>query len=187
MSLPYTDKTALQNYLKRTIAVGFDTQLTAYIEAMSRFADTYCSCILVDTLETTRKYDGTGDNVLYIDSCHDISAVTVDGTNVFADVYLYPANIDRKNTLEMAYNAFTRGRQNVEVTGVFAHFTELPEHLKFAVTVLVAGILNQVDKQTDGIKSEKVGEYQVTYKDDKERADYAQAMAILQSFRPIVF
>lgn len=181
----YTDKQAVQNYIKRNIDAAFDTQLNAYIEAMSRFADGYCSCTLVAETETTRKYDGNGDSVLEIDGAYDITAVTVDGATVTP--LKYPANSERTTSLELMYDTFSRGRQNVHVTATFGRFTELPADLKFAVTVLVAGVVNRIDKQTDSIKSEKVGEYQVTYKDEKERADYTQAMNILKMYRPITF
>lgn len=182
----YTTKSEVQNYLKRNIDTGFDTQLTTYIEAMSQFADNFVGCTLVDATPSTRKYDGSGETSLLIDDCHTITEITVDGASVLTDVVQYPANQPRKNTLKLPYTGFPEGNQNVEVTGVFARFTSLPAELKYAVTVLVAGIVNQVDNQTDGVKSEKVGEYQVTYTDG-ERKDYERAMAILKSYRPIFF
>lgn len=181
----YTTKSEVQNYLKRNIDAGFDTQLTTYIEAMSRFADTFCGCILVEETPTTRKYDGNGSNELYIDGVHDITEVTADDA-VITPIF-YPANKPRKTSMVLTTSVFPSGYQNIEVTGKFGRFTSLPADLKFAVTVLVAGIMNQVDKQTDGVKSEKVGEYQVTYADNGQRADHERAMAILKSYRPIVF
>jgi hypothetical protein len=184
--MPYTDKTAVQNYTLTNIEAGFDTQLTEWINAMSRFADQYCGVTLVSETETTRLYDGEGTDELKIDSVYDIDTVTTTGGVVLSPLF-YPANSDRKYLLRLQYDYFPVGMQNVAVTGVFARFKELPADIKFAVTVLVAGIVNQSNKQTDGIKSEKVGEYQVTYKDEKERADYARAMSILDSYRKIAF
>ncbi len=181
----YTTKQEVQNYLKRNIDAAFDTQLTTYIEAMSRYADNFCGQTLVAETETTRLYDGNNRNELPIDDVHDITAVTIDGTTVTP--FQYPANRSRKNLLTFRYDYFIAGNQNVAVTGKFGRLTALPADLKFAVTVLVAGIMNQVDKQTDGIKSEKVGEYQVVYKDDKERTDYLMAMGILKNYQTIAF
>lgn len=181
----YTDKTAIQNYLLRTIDASFDTQLTAWITAMSRFMDTYCNCTLVETTPSVRLYDGTGDHELKIDDVYSITAVSVD--SVVLTPYFYPANTSRKYVLSFDSDTFTAGRQNVSVAGIFGRFNALPEDIKYACTVLVAGIVNQSNKQTDGIKSEKIGEYTVTYKDEKERADYARAMVILDSYRKITF
>jgi len=181
----YTDKTAVQNYTLTNIDVTFDTQLTAWITAMSRYMDNYCGCTLVDTGSSTRLFDGNGAEEMKIDDVLSITLVTVDAVTVTP--LAYPANSARKYLLSLDNQTFTAGRQNVAVTGIFALFSTLPEDIKFACTVLVAGIVNQSNKQTDGIKSEKVGEYQVTYKDEKERADYARAMSILDTYRKIAF
>lgn len=180
----YTTKIAVQNYLKRNIDTGFDAQLNAYIAAMSRFADTFCSQTLVAETATARKYDGNGLQELHIDDVYDVTEVTAN--DVVISPLLYPANSPKKHRLLLTTTAFPHGFQNIEVTGKFGRFTSLPPDLEFAVTVLVAGIVNQVDKQTEGIKSEKIGEYQVTYTDG-QRHDYEQAMAILKSYRPIIF
>lgn len=180
----YCDKVDVQGYLLTVIETSFDANLTLYIEAMSRFADTFCGQTLVNNTASTRKYDGNGSNQLIIDDCYDITEVTVSDTVVTP--YQYPANRTRKNILELDRDYFTTGRQNVEVTAKFGRFTSLPSDLRFAVTVLVAGVINQVKSQGEAIQSEKVGEYQVVYRNPKERADYQQAMAILKSYRPII-
>lgn len=182
----YTDKTAIQNYTLTNINVLLDTQLTEWIDGMSRFMDNHCGITLVGVAPVvTRVYDGNGEGDLKIDSAYGITTVTVDGTAVTP--LKYPSNSPRTYVLRLPGGAFTVGMQNVSVTGIFGRFNALPADLKFACTVLVAGIVNQSNKQTDGIKSEKVGEYQVTYKDEKERADFARAMQILDNYKKVVF
>lgn len=182
----YTDKTAVQNYTLTNINVSLDTQLTEWITAMSRFMDNHCGITLVgEAPAVTRVYDGNGEAELKIDSAYTVTTVTVDGTAVTP--LKYPANSPRTYLLRLTDGTFTVGMQNVAVTGIFARLNALPTDLKFACTVLVSGIVNQSNKQTDGIKSEKVGEYQVTYKDEKERADYARAMQILETYKKVVF
>ena len=181
----YTVKTAVQNYTLTNIDVTFDTQLTAWITAMSRFMDNYTGRTLVEDTASPRLYDGNDCAELKIDDVNTITEVTVD--DVVVTAYAYPSNSARKYLLKLDGDTFTAGMQNVSVTGKFGYFTALPEDIKFACTVLVAGIVNQSNKQTDGIKSEKVGEYQVTYKDEKERSDYARAMQILDGYKVISF
>lgn len=185
--ISYTDKTAIQNYLLQNIDASFDTQIASWITAMSRFMDGYCGCTLVETTPATRLYDGTGYSELKIDDVYTITAVVVDGTTVTPATY--PANSARKYLLKFAYDTFTVGMQNVSVTGNFGRFKLLAdcEDIKFACTVLVAGIVNQSNKQTDGIQSEQIGEYKVTYTNPKERADYDRAMQILNTYRKITF
>lgn len=182
----YTNKATVENYLNKGIVAEYYLQLDEWIDAMSRYADTFCSQTLVADEATTRKYDGDGTIQLNIDDVYEISEVTVSGGVVTP--YQYPTNRDRKNVLILDNDYFTTGRQNIAVTGKFGRFsTTVPTDLAFAVTVLVAGIMHQVETKADGIKSEKVGEYQVTYKDGQERADYDRAMSILKSYRPITF
>ena len=181
----YSDKTAVQNYTLTNIDVTFDTQLTAWIAAMSRFMDNYTGRTLVQDTASTRTYDGSGDGELKIDDVNLITQVAVGG--VVVTPYAYPSNSARKYVLKLDGDIFVTGMQNVAVTGKFGYHTTLPEDIKFACTVLVAGIVNQSNKQTDGIKSEKVGEYQVTYKDEKERSDYARTMQILDGYKVIAF
>jgi hypothetical protein len=183
--MPYTDKTAVQNYSLTNIDGAFDVQLTAWITAMSRFMDQYTGRTLVQDTATTRMYDGNVDAELKIDDVNAITEVTVD--DVVITPYTYPANSARKYLLRLQDDYFPIGMQNVAVTGKFGYFTALPEDIKFACTVLVVGIVNQSNKQTDGIASEKVGEYQVSYRTEKERADYSRAMQILDGYKVISF
>jgi hypothetical protein len=183
--MPYTDQTAVENYLLTSIDVAFATQLVEWIDAMSRHMDQFCGRTLVNNEPGTKLYDGTGDNELLIDDVHNITAVTIDG--VTFTPYAYPANSACKRVLRFNGDIFPAGMQNVSVAGTFGRFTTLPNDLKFACTVLVAGIINQANKQTDGVQSEKIGEYTVTYKNDQERADFARATAILNGYRKIAF
>lgn len=181
----YTDQASVENYLQTSIDASFASQFASWAGAMSRFMDGYSGRLLVDTVATTRVYDGNGMCDLTIDDVYDISAVTVDGVTV--SPFTYPANSTRKNFIKLASDRFTAGNQNVSVTGIFGRFKVLPDDIKYACTVLVAGVINQTNKQTDGVKSEKIGEYTITYKDDKERADYDRAIQILNTYRKIAF
>lgn len=184
--MPYTTKAAIENYLQTDIDPAFDTQLTEYIAAMSRYADEYTGRTLVAGADdTTCLYDGNGEKSLRIDDVVSITEVTVD--DVVVTPFAYPANTVRRYRLELSGSCFTVGQQNVSVTGRFGYFASLPTQLKFAVTVLVAGIVNQVKVQADGVKSETVGSYTVTYKDAKERSDFEMAMKTLAGYSRISF
>jgi len=181
----YTDRTAVLNYLLLTAEASFTTQIDEWIAGMSRYMDHYTGRTLVQDTESTQKYDGNGTSELVIDDVHDIAEVTVFSTAVTP--YEYPANTSRKNQLQLETNIFSRGKQNVSVRGKFGFYTALPDDLKFACTVLVAGIVNNNNKKTDEVKSEKIGAYSVTYKTDGERADYKRAMAILDMHKRLAF
>lgn len=184
----YSTKTAVQNYLLTNIDASFDTQLTAYIEAMTEFIDGKAGYPIYTETATTRIYDGSGDFIQIINPVHTITQVLVDTVEPSNTVLLKaPYNSDIKTNLTLKSGIFTADFANVSVTGKHCLAVTLPEKIKWACTVLVAGIVNQVNNQTDGVQSEKVGEYQVTYRDSKERNDYKLAMDIIGSYRRITF
>ena len=185
MSNLYTTKTAVQNYLQKTLAASFDAQLTAYIAAMSEYCDSVACYPLYRTTETTRIYDGSGLTVQRIDAVHTITDVLVD--SVVASPLEVPYNSDIKTELKLTTGGFTVGSANVSVKGIHCLKKALPAQLTHACSVFVGIILNQVKDQRGGVKSEKIGEYSVSYMSDQERLDYKMAMEIVKSYRPITF
>lgn len=186
--MSYTTKASVQNYLLTNIDASFDTQLTAYITAMTEFIDGRAGYPVFSETETTRLYDGSGTYTQLITPVHTITEVLVDTVEPSATVLLKaPYNNDIKTQLTLKSGVFTEDFANVSVTGIHCLAVTLPEKIKWACTVLVAGIVNQVNNQTEGVQSEKVGEYQVSYRDSKERTDYKLALDIIDSYRRITF
>lgn len=183
--MDYTDRTAVLNYLTVSVDAAFNSQIDEWIGGMSRFMDQYCGRTLVSETPSTHKFDGNGRTELVIDEVNSISAVRVSDTVVTP--LQYPANTNPKYKLVFERDVFTVGRQNVEVDGIFAKFAALPEDLKFACTVLVAGIVNQNKNQNLDVKSERIGQYTVTYKDEEHRADIKRAMQILDLHKRVAF
>lgn len=181
----YTDQAAVASYLNKDIASSFGTSLTSHIAAMSGYIDEAIGYPLHRTEETERKYDGNGRGRMKIDPVHTISEVTVDGTTVTP--LEWPYNSDTKTQLVQQVAHFPTGLANVSVTGVHCLKKTLPEQIKWACTVLVALTVQQVDEQREGVQSEKIGDYSVTYQDQKQRGDLIRAKEIIHSFRPIVF
>ena len=187
--MPYTTKLDVQNYLLKTIGTSFDAALTSHIAAMSEYIDRTIGYPLHRTTETERKYDGTGNNFLKIDPVHTITSVTVGGEalDMTFEAVQRPYNTDTKTELILQLKSFPQGLANVSVTGIHCLRKELPEQIKWACTVLVALTVQQVDEQREGVQSEKIGDYSVTYQDQKQRGDLIRAKEIINSFRPIVF
>ena len=193
--MKYTTEVDVENYLLTTIDPTFtsaegDTQIDKWIEAMSRFMDRKCNRTLCDTEESARKFDGNGRNSMVIDEVNAISAITIDEVDVLASVLQYPTSEPRTNELRMQNQYFTKGLQNVEVTGIFAMFgvadvDDVPEDIRHACTVLVGGIVNHAMNKTNDVKSEKVGQYSVTYTDPNQSRDFTMAMQTLNAYRRI--
>lgn len=179
----YCTKIQVQNYLLKTIDVSFDSQLNQYIAAMSEYIDSFVGYPLYRNTETEHLYNGSGSRALHIDRVHGTLEVTVDGVEV--EPVQQPYNKPVKQGLILREGAFTKGIANVSVTGKHSMCATLPEQISWACTVLVALIVQQVDEQREGVKSEKIGDYTVTFMDDVQRTDFNRAKEILKSYRPI--
>lgn len=185
MSYAYTNKTAVQNYTLTNIDASFDTQLNAWIAAMSEYIDQEAGYPVYREEETTRLYDGNGTNSLIISPVNTITEVVVD--EVVVTPHKYPYNDDTKYELILSSGCFACNIANVSVTGIHCLKKDLPESIKWACTVFVAAIVNQSNNQTDGVASEKIGDYQVSFKSEKDRADFVRAKEIVTGLRRISF
>lgn len=180
----YTSVLEVENYTLKDVASEYEDVIDDYILAMSRYIDSYTHRTIFDDTPKTLKYDGDGTNLLVIDDFLDISEVTVDGVAV--EVLEYPTNKDYTSRIVLDGDIFTKGYQNVSVTGIQAVKKELPKDIQYACTVLVSGIIfNQEANDKDGV-TEKIGNYSVTYKTPQQKKDYLVAMDILNSYRRIV-
>ena len=182
-----TTKVAIENYLLTTIDTSFDTQLNEWINGveaeMNKLADRQ---LTADAVAADYKYDGNGKDRLLVDDFVAITAVKVDGTDIIADCYLYPANKTPKWKIETT-SVFSEGRQNVVITGQkgYALAANMPIDLKWAATVLVAGIVNNGNNSAGEVASETIGRYTVTYSTQTQKDDYNRALAIIKNYRRI--
>lgn len=183
----YTTKDAVENYLVKDIDDAFDLQLEEWIRGMSLHIDRACDRVIAKvpagevTHVETYKYDGDDTDTLFIKDCTDLSEVKVDGTVV--SVIEYPANKTYTRKIKLADKVFTKGLQNVEVTGIQAMYKVVPEDIKFACTVLVAMIFqNQVNNERG--TTERIGNYSITYS-DAQKSDVQTAKATIQAYKMI--
>jgi hypothetical protein len=185
MSNAYTTKAAVQNYLMTNIDAAFDTQMTTWIAAMSDFIDQQAGYPVYTATPSTRTYDGSSLAELLISPVNTITEVALDGVAITP--LQLPYNEDTKTALIYRDNYFPADYANVTVTGRHCLKKTLPEDIRLACTILVAGIVNQSNNQTEGVKSEKIGEYQVTYASEEEQKQYKWAMDVIKSYRRISF
>lgn len=179
----YTDKASVENYILKDIDAAFDDQIANWILAMSRYIDRYCNRTIWREEEETFKYDGDGSDLMIIKDCID-PVVSIDG--VVTEVYKYPTTKEYTSriVLDDGYK-FTKGKQNVEVTGLQCMSLYLPEDIQFACTVLVGGIINNQEDQDKSGTTERIGNYSVTYKTKDQLKDFETAKQILNSYKRI--
>lgn len=180
----YTTQELVENYILKTIDPAFLGQIGQWISSMSLFIDNYCNRSIFADTEETYLYDGDGTDMIIVKDVCSISEVLVDGVAV--EYAKYPANKPYASRIRLLDGyRFTKGIQNVSVTGIQAMNEELPDDVAFACTVLVAGIINNQLKLDKAGTTERIGSYSVTYREDAQKTDFETAKTILASYKRI--
>jgi hypothetical protein len=194
MDKQYVTVEEVSKYLLLDIVDSFQDQVDNWIIAMSNQVALMTNREwLAGSAEypETRYFDGKGNAYLRIGEAIDIDAVYVGedyGENFVAitDYITYPYSGNLITKLIRKDNAFDRGIKNIKVVGRFGYGETVPEDIKFAVVVMVAGLIMNQTNQDGEIESEKIGNYAVTYKTDEQKNDFNTAKNIIASRRVIL-
>jgi len=187
----YTDIAQIQNYLLHTIEDYFRPQVEDWIARMEKYVEQETGRVFIaDSVASEKTYDGNEELYIFIDECVEIETLTIDGTAVaVSDYLLYPTNEIPKTRIKLKSDAglvFTEDEQNIVVKAKWGYSVLCPSDIGFATTVLVAGVINFSGEMEGEIKSEKIGDYSVAYKDETSLQDFERAKDILQNYKKIV-
>lgn len=188
----YTTIEAVEAYTGIEIESGSEATVEEYIEGVSRYFDQMTDRKLVADEEESgeeadyRVYDGSGSAWLPVDDYVELLSVEIGGDfitslEVVTNVGTYPIIAPHRKVYRPS--GFPAGIQNVRVAARWGYLSELSKDLKFAATVVVSGIVTAKQPGVQAKKSEKIGNYQVVYTDDKGIADYERALAILDGYK----
>ena len=187
----YTDIESVAAYLGIDAPAGSSEEaeeIAGYIRAMSATMDNMSGRRLYGDEETTNTYDGEKGEILHVKDVCAISEVLLDGADVTEAIYKYPQNKAYASRLVLPGKSWGTKRQSVEVTGIHAMHDELPEDIKLACTIFVAGVYRNAHPDPDfkgEVTSEKMGNYTVSYASAKQVGDAANAKALLSSYKRI--
>jgi hypothetical protein len=192
MAKLYASKADIEDYLLLNIDNSFNARIDKWIEAVSNHITLLTNRVwLADDEPSARFYNGNGCQGIEIDDF--IGTPTVEIGEDFATNFstttnfiLYPYNTTQKNTIILKEDVFPKGKQNIRITAKWGYLAEVPEDIRFATTVLASGIVLAQTNQDGEIESEKIGNYQVKYKDESHRNDSKQAMDIITQRRVMV-
>jgi len=188
----YTTIAEIEAYLLITIDDDFQLKVNAWIEAMEIYIDNITGRNFVAEDGTEKIYDGNGTKKLLIDDIIEIDKLEIssDQRVSFEEVtgfLSYPTNDTPKRKLILEEDVFVKGNQNIKITGDWGYSVAPPEDLKFAATILVAGIINFSMNADGEVESLTVGRYSVSYKDREKRDDFNRAKETLQMYKKLVF
>jgi hypothetical protein len=182
----YTTREAIENYMVIEIDETFDEQIDEWIEAIEEYIDNETNNdftpVAEDAVDEDRTFDGSGTNTLYIDAATEIVEVRLseDGDPLDVDTYvLYPKRADTTRKIVLKSNKFPCGIENIYINGKWGYAT-VPQDIKLAATILVAGIINNAWQSESEVQSTTIGRYSVTYKTKEQIDDYQKVEGILQ-------
>lgn len=191
---PYTEVSSVFEYLGITgpseSSSLFD-EIENWILAMSRYIDKYCNRVIYieggESAAEEFKYDGDNTSLLHIKDCVGIQEVKIDGVVYPSDKWVkYPANKPYASRIALVDGyIFTKGMQNVSITAIHAMNEELPEDVKLACTILVAGIYNARYGTGKSGTTEKIGNYSVSFDTQDQVADFESVHKILNGYKRI--
>ena len=203
MAKGYTDKNTIEKYGTITIDTSHDAFVAEVITGVEETIDLITGRNFVaNAVAGPRFYDGNGEKKLVIDDCVEVSSVEVGvdnfggsfrtipatGSNRF---FLNPANHSALGVpvtaITLASDFFTRGQQNVRITGRWGYSNTVPAAIRRAATIFAFGVIcNEQSSIGRDVKSEKIGNYTVSYDSDNKRgswADFENAIASLDSYK----
>ena len=191
----YTTQEKVEDFLKQG---ALDYSLTDYILAVQEYIEGFTGRVFKACgVASARLFDGKGKQELLIDDCIEVTKVELGNDsygNTFTEVpstgedryLLLPNNYSVRNVpitkIALTSRLFDFGMQNVKITGKWGYSEEAPADISFVATVLVAGMYN-AKNSINGINSETIGSYSISYNNQQQWDAYNRALALLNRYK----
>lgn len=189
----YTNKTNVETYLNKTITGSIDY----IIDSVEKYIDNYTGRNFVASQELIRVYSGDNTQNLLIDDAIEINKVEI-GNDQYGDSFtevdldtdykLLPANYEADGVpitkIHLRNSVFGVGVQNHRITGKWGFSEEAPSDIVWVATFLASSVYQQGQGgNLGGVASERIGEYSVSFKTDKDLDDFEKVKDILNSYK----
>jgi len=165
----------VKNLIPDTITDDFEPQILKWIQTSSIEIDNMTQRSFVVSETETRKFDGSGSQKLVIDNVIEIDEVTVDDM---------VTEVEFRGSILYSKSRFPLGFMNISVTGIFGYSEEIPLDISYACAFITAQKVLFSKKGVSQVKSEKVGNYSITY---AEGQDIKNVMNIIDSYKKYAF
>jgi hypothetical protein len=193
----YCEISDIEAYTLKEIDPSFEPQVTKWIGSVSRLMDTMANRVLVAPVVgsgedyETKYYDGDDEPYCLIHDCQEIVSVSIGdvwGENlVETDNFVVRPRIAPHSNVILKGDIFPKGVQNIAIEGRFGLFNAIPDDIRQACVVIVSGIVNNQVKGGQMTKQESIGNYSVTYSDEKQFDDFETALDIIKSYKKYDF
>ena len=193
----YTTEAKLNTFLGITIASGeADDAINGAVDIIDQYTDRN---FIADSEASARYFSGDDSQYLFIDECIEVTKVelALDGygdsyeeltEDVSNGYYALPreSGDTRRKPIDELHGRgrnWVAGEGNHRITAKWGYSVSVPAAIATAATVLAAGIYNMMRGNGGGSKkSEKIGNYQVTYQTPQEWAALDKAKQIIEQY-----
>ena len=188
----YTTEQKIADYLGIDLVADMFNDVMEGVEA---YIDNYTGRNFVADADPSDKvFDGRGSRKLRIDDCVDIVSVSMGdedfgGTfTAFTDYVELPNNVFPKTEIITTDGTwFREGIGNHKVNAKWGYSILVPKDIEQATTIMCAGIYGfGQNGGAQGVKSEKIGDYSISYKDQDPAQITIQVQGILDRYKKIM-
>jgi len=195
----YTTREKISEYLGGIDITSGDVD--SYILATQLYIDNFTGRnFKAEETASIRKYNGNDRQVLSIDDCISITKVEI-GNDIWGDTftevvnsgdtpeyYLLPTNYIADlipiTKIGLRTRSFIGGNANQRITAKWGYSEDVPADIQFSATVIASGMYYaNRGENTGAIKSEKIGEYSVSYAEQGGFSDAQTALAIFNRYK----
>lgn len=202
----YTDRDSVLNYLLLTVDDSFSTQIDAWIQEMTAYIEKETGRVfLADENSSDRLFEVRGrdsedigrgtrtpNDVIIDDAVDVVSVKLIDSDDSETEISrnkikTYPANSTPITRLQVISDATTQlsvGFQNIKVNAKWGYSEDVPLDIKFACTVLTAGVIQHSQKGAGDLQSISLGgAYNATFANKEQINDFKKTKEILDRYR----
>lgn len=188
----YTTEQKIADYLGITLVAGMFDDVMEGVEA---YIDKYTGRNFVaDTDASDRLFDGRGSRKLRIDDCIDIISVEIGNEDfggtftAITDFVKLPNNeLPKTEIITTDGTAFILGIGNHKVNAKWGYSVAVPADITQACTMISAGVYSFGQSGGgQGVKSEKIGDYSVSYKEQNANQVITQVQGILDRYKKMM-
>lgn len=160
-------------------------QAAYFTNVMSPAIDAYIDSVTetnfgnAESDDVTFYVNGTGTNMLTIPTMSEVTSVSHDGDVINESEYVpFPQGSAAKLAIRKKDGTWSCGDENYVVVGK-AGYSTIPADITMIATELA---VNGLQARTDSIKSEKTGDWAVTYAEGEQNIS-PRSLDILQTYR----
>lgn len=180
----YTNKQLMSVYLAEPVTVD----VSSFIMAAQQYVDNYTQRDFKEIAEAEyeanlekKLFDGNGRPDMVIPQAVFINEIKVDGAEYPFLTLPYNESPKYKVILKDG-NYFLRGQANVEIEAVWG-YGYTPSDIKMATTMIACNLYNS--DRNGAVGSEKIGDYSISYINDKDKKDFEKAKQMLDKYKTL--